>query len=321
MADTPSYSDLNTLSESDFEPLPDHLQSLADDYADVINHRDPYLWKWFYNVSPHFRLSCVPAQHQQTVREQKLLLTFYITLLDDLADHYGDSKTFNEVRKLPFSQETTDRDKPGVWTEYCEFTENIWKQFETDLTTSPRFNEFEEIFKYDIRQSVNAMHYGLLVNDHPEALNMAESRRYGPHNMVVYGYSGLDLMYSPSFDKRDFGELRDVIWDIQRLGRIGNWVSTWERELPEGDYTSGVVISALEDDVISLDELEDDTDREALVDRIDEHDHEQQLLEEWEALFEELKQAEYTTETVDIHEMVSGMQMVLSMHLSSRGQK
>lgn len=302
--------------------LPSVITDLTTEYNSKIGHRDDFIWKWLYAVFPPIRLSSVPSPYNKTVRCDKVILTLFITLLDDLADVHGDTETFEQARKIPFSGETPNSTAPEVNETYLEFTQTVWKTFQRSLTDAPRYDEFEDIFYYDLRQSLNAMDYSWLLNDHPYIANTTGSDTYGPHNMTMFAYADIDIMYSPDFNETELGALRETIWDVQRLARIGNWVTTWEREIPEGDYTAGIVVRALSEGVVSVSELNSPhiSDKK-LIKRIEEADIEDEFLQEWDELYRSLLQQEYKTESVDITAYIEGTETVRELHLLSRGQK
>ncbi|NIQ23697.1 MAG: hypothetical protein GTN92_15205, partial [Pseudomonas stutzeri] len=62
----------------------------------------------------------------------------------------------------------------------------------------------------------------------------------------------LDLMCSRAFDRAELGQLREVLWHAQCMGRIGNLITTWERELAERDFTSGVFARALQQGLLGV---------------------------------------------------------------------
>ncbi|MFC5972074.1 hypothetical protein ACFPYI_12110 [Halomarina salina] len=166
------------------------------------------------------------------------------------------------------------------------------------------------------------MDYGWLINDTPEAATPRGTDTYGPHNMTMFSYAAIDIMHSPAFAATDIGELREVVWDAQRLARIGNWVTTWERELREGDYTAGVVVKAIADDVVSIDELESpDVSDDELIERIHEAAIEQSFQDNWEEEYQSLREKTFTTNSVDLEAYVDGMTEVRDLHRASRGHK
>src|SRR2546421_8332440 len=124
------------------------------------------------------------------------------------------------------------------------------------------------------------MRYSHLINSDVALLNLAEHDLYSPHNMHIMVSATVDLMCSPQFDRNELGLLRDAIWHAQFMGRIGNLVTTWERELPDGDYTSGIYARALTTGDITLQMLKD-CDVKAIKQAITASDHEAYFLRRW----------------------------------------
>ena len=300
--------------------LPETAREVVGVYDRRVGDRPRYLWKWLYEVFPRYRLSSVPDRHGGTVREGKLLLTVYYTLLDDLADLHGDRATFLEARKLALPRARVDS-TAGVDTDYLSLARLVWEAVEETLWTAPRAGEFESTFQFDLEQVLNAMHYGMLVNERPPVATETGTATYSEHNMAQFSYADLDIMFSPGFSTADLRPLREVVWTAQRLARISNWVATWEREVGEGDPTSGVVVYALQEGVVDLAELEDPAvSGDVLVNRIREAGVEQRFLEEWDRLFDRLRERSHDTESVDLDAYVAGMDEMRQLYLDSRGR-
>jgi hypothetical protein len=170
-----------------------------------------------------------------------------------------------------------------------------------------------------MRQTTNAMHYSAVVNRHPRIANLSGARRYDAHNMVMFPYADVDLMYSPSFSLADFGTLRDLLWDLQELARIGNWLTTWEREVREGDYTAGIVVLALEEGIVTPETLQQSP--EAAVAAIQDSDVEARFRQRWRTKHANVRTREFDTESVDLRGLVDGMETVFEYHRASRGHK
>jgi len=301
--------------------LPASTEDLIAEYDRRVGHRVEYLWKWLYEVFPRYRLSCVPERHHEAVRERKLLLTMFYTLLDDLADLHGDRATLMEARKLPFPHTTVDRDRPTVDDAYLDVATSVWRAVEDRMETAPRREEFRPIFRFDCRQFINSVHYGYLVSETPGLATERGAYAHGVHNMAQFSYADVDIMYSPGFDVADLRTLRSVVWPAQRLARIANWVATWQREVAENDPTSGVVVRSLEAGVLTVDELADpDVSTGELVDRIEDRDTEQQFLQEWDRCYDRLLERLQTCEahSVDLRDYVTGMREMRTLYLDSR---
>ncbi|MGA9401836.1 hypothetical protein [Haladaptatus sp.] len=184
-------------------------------------------------------------------------------------------------------------------------------------------DEHRDIFDCDLRQTLTAIDYSRVLNDNVELANMEGIEHYDPHNMLMFPYANVDLMYSPSFDTADLGSLRSVIWNLQRMARIGNWTTTWERELREGDYTAGPIVYALQEKIISPSDL-DPADEDAIewvTKLIEENDVEDRFLTDWDERYAEVTERDEQADSVDLGAFAEGMKTVLSYQIAARGRK
>lgn len=304
--------------------LPPAVKEAADEYERVIGDRDVFLWKWIHNLFDEFTLSSVASDVEETVRNQKTLLTIFVTTLDDLAELEGNAETFDQARQIPFrSGQRTEPRSAGGDQEVIDFLDDLWHEIESELEAAPRYGEFAEIFEYDFRQTVNAMDHSRVLNDNPTLANRAEAERYDAYNMAVFPYACVDLMYSPIFDRRELGTLRSLLCELQQMARIGNWLTTWERELTEGDVSSGIVVCALQRRVITPAEVVDPDEKtvDRLVDRIKSHGIEAEFTREWEIRSRAVRKRTGELESVDARAIVNGLESVMNHHLASDGCK
>lgn len=302
--------------------LPERVAELVDEYDRVCGERDRFLWRWIYSLFPSFTLSSVDPDHAEHVRNQKMILTMYVTVLDDLIESEGDRETFEEARFLARPATTVDPDRAAVDDDYFGFIERLWTEFTDGLEDAPRAEEFDDVFYYDIQQTLNAMEYSAVVSDNPRIANLRSAERYDAHNMVMFPYADVDLMYSPTFDLEDYGTLRDLLWDLQEMARIGNWLTTWEREIYEEDYSAGIVVLALEEGIVTPDELQGtEAQKDAAIARIKDRDVEQVFRDRWADRYCAVRDRDSDAKSVDLDALVDGMETVFEYHLESRGFK
>jgi hypothetical protein len=203
---------------------------------------------------------------------------------------------------------------------YAEFTIDLWQEIKRRTKLLPRFGQFSRIWRYDYLQLFNGMRYAHLINEDVALLNLAEHDLYSPHNMHIMVSSTVDLMCSPKFDRSELGRLRDAIWHAQFMGRIGNLVTTWERELGDGDYTSGIYARALAEGDVTLKMLKE-RDTAAIKQAICAAGHETYFLLRWGQLRRRLVELAPRLRTVNINELLKGYDRLIRLHLGSRGYK
>jgi hypothetical protein len=159
-----------------------------------------------------------------------------------------------------------------------------------------------------------------MVNHQPALLNVQEHDMYMPHNMQMMSFATMDLMNSPDFDRDELGKLREAIWHAQSMGRIGNLVSTWQREITDRDFTSGVFARALRQGDLTPDDLK--VSPPAAIERaIRGGGHELYFLRKWEAHRQCIQSLAPHIHSVDVEQLLVALQRLIHMELSSRGFK
>lgn len=328
----PSYDDLGPdesaqLIQGIFDhELPPDLAELVDAYQELPGARPHFMWKWVHRLAPQNTLPCVESVYRDRVPVDKTITILFITLLDDCLEKRGDRDTFAELCRVPDPVQTPDLEHPGVDATYVEFTMRVWNTLMSRISNAPQYEAYVDLFYHDIRQAVNAVAYSEIPTRSPDLATMSDLERVETHNMGMYAYADIDLMHSPSEVRNDLPAIRDALWDAQLMARIGNWVSTWERELREGDFSAGPVVFAREQGVVSHEELEHLTadsgpGADELVDKIREAGIEQEFLRRWEHHHYELQEQNRRIDSFDLSPFIEGMEEVLRYHLASTGLK
>lgn len=307
--------------------LPTEVMGFIEAYDDVVGDRNRFLWKWAHHLFPKFTLSTVPRECVEDLQNAKLLGLIYVSVLDDIAEKHGDRATFQEAAKIPFEHQSVNYGRTDVDRDVLEFATTVWERFAPTVFEAPRSDEFADIFRFDLKQMLNAMEYSYLVNENLDLLTESKLQTYDAHNMMIFGFADVDLVHSPHFDKTELSTLRRVIDYAQRMARIGNWITTWERELFEGDFTSGIIVRAVENDVVTLAELRSiqkngtEIDAETLIETMNDHAIEGVFLDQWHEELAAARVLEDDIASVDIEEYLDGFEMVMEYHLASRGLK
>lgn len=299
--------------------LPPVVSEFAGRYEEEIDTRNPFVWKWLYKgFTNHYTLETVSDEHAEELYTVKTLLTMFIAILDDLAEEDNDRETFERARTIPFSTEPTTSPS-GVNQPALTLASDIWSMVSNRLAGLPRYQEFIILFIYDFRQVITAMDYSLLVNESPAVATRTGTQRYGPLNMSFFPYLDIDLMASPNLIWADIAPLRELYWTGQQMGGIGNWVTTWQREIYEEDFSSGVVVWALRDGVVTVEQLR--ADPEAAIEAIEATSIEEMFINQWHTLHTDLTDPDETATSVDLSRVADRIERLLAFQLAAKGYK
>ena len=127
-------------------------------------------------------------------------------------------------------------------------------------------------------------------------------------------------MCNLTWGDKELGRARHAVLLLQEMGRIGNWISTWEREVSKNDFTSAIVSYALDIKVINFDALKNKSKSE-LIKQIEDSFVEKQLYKEWEKRYNKLDKFSNGNKLIDDKEIMEKSRHLIFMHLISRGYK
>jgi hypothetical protein len=331
-----SQSGIESAGAADFFPTPELIQreiaevmaiklsrplaGWVEGYAQV-GHRDPFLWTWARLGVEVTRLSCTEPTLDSEVGDTKVLGVMLDVMLDDVADHQKDLAFLEHLLNLleTGSQELSKSLLPQQRA-YARFTIEIWNEIQRRVKAFPRHAEFAELLGFDYRQLFNVMRYSRLMDEYPEMFNLVEHDLYLPHNMHMMVSSTMDMMCSPRFDRSEMGVVREAVWRGQCMGRIGNMITTWQREIGEDDFTSGVFARALACGDLKVSDLWSGN-REYIEGVIHGRKHEEHFLERWQSYRREIVALAARCQSVNLKQLAVGLQRLICLHLGSRGKK
>lgn len=284
-----------------------------------VGHRDVYLWRWTGHAVDLITLSCVAPAWRAHVGETKFLAAMFNVLLDDVADRERQPDVLLELlRRTRDGQPDRHRFAGESWslTLACQVWDELWRR----SREYPRYDEFADLLTYDLRQLCNTVEYSLLIHHNPALINPVEHDLYSSHGMMVACAATLDLMCSPAFRAEEMGLLREAVWHAGCMARIGNLLTTWEREIADQDYSSGIFALAVGRGWLSPGDLaEGNARRISAAVRRPELDRE--FRDRWRAHRACLSRLEGRLDSVDVAAYRDGLDRLFRSELASRGKK
>ncbi len=194
-------------------------------------------------------LNSVQEERSRMVVVAKIHLGMLITLYDDFADNPAllNHRLLEELYKVPFAMDQLqdqhfDEKEKGV----LKLGSFLGQQLLACMNAFPHYQVLCKFFEFDLTQFYQANRFAQLLTTCPSAANRFELALYGPHNMGMVAAGVIDLMASDYIDMQELGTIRTVFSYGQRLGRICNVLTTYERELSEGDITNELKVMNIE---------------------------------------------------------------------------
>lgn len=284
-----------------------------------VGTRGLYLWKWCRHGLAVTTLPCVPSSLHDDVCDTKLLSILLCVLLDDVADQHGKRQLLEALLdpsargRLSGLEGLSKHER-----DYAALTWRVWDEFYARIQHYPRRQEFAELLNFDLLQLDNTLRYSHLLNEQLNLLNLAEHDLYSPHNIMMVCFATLDLMCSPDFPRSEVGRLREAVWHAQCMGRIGNLLSTWRREIADRDFTSGVFARAVMEGDLTVDELLT-SERERIEEVICRGGHEEYFLRRWQEHRAVFHSRIGQLQLPGFSRLLEGHERMFRMHIGSEG--
>lgn len=277
---------------------------------EALGPRPRFLWMWAARGIEALTLSSVPFDERETLRDTKLLTAVLNSLLDDIADRDDDP------RHLEHALAVLDGAAP----------DNPWEQLVTDLLESvegrakslPGWDAGAPLWQFDWHQVRNAMRWSSVLRGRPSLVNRTETLLYAPAGMNVKVFGTLDLMASPRIADEELGAVREALVHAEVCASLANAVTTWRRELPEGDISGAVVSEARSAGGITAADLAaGDPDR--VVAKVERDGAEARVLETWRSHRQRVEALAPRSESVDLVSLARACDTILGMYLASAG--
>jgi len=299
--------------------LSENVIYFSKKYEKYFDERNAFLWQFLGSVFTETgaTLSTVDKKYFDSVTDIKIIISILCGILDDVADVHKDKELLNNMINVIYKKENQHSNSKD---EKVSFIKEIWSFLLKELRKLPRYNEFKDMFMYDFKQFLNTFEYSCLINKNPDMICLRESENYDAHNMMVFIFNGIDLMASPTFSKDDLPHLRTAFWHAQRMARIGNWVSTWKRELKQNDLSSGVFSYAISKKILDKNDL-NNLPKEEIISRIERSDAYKFFMDSWAQNHQELDSLRGKIKSIDMESYVNGLKNVIKYHLSTEGLK
>lgn len=298
--------------------LSPYVQSWLKRYNEV-GRRGDFLWRWCLKNVKIVTLPCVEPRFVQHLAETKMIHLVFLCLIDDIVDERHDSEMFHAA--LALTQGGGQDLLAGFDDErrhYLELLRASWDELWQRMASYPRYSEFEDDLRFDYAQVLQGLWHSLRVNVSPSRINVYENDIYQPHNMAMVYMATLDLCASPGFDVRELGLARELFLHGQMMGRIGNTLATWERELASADYASGMFAHAVDLGVIDADGLCVGA-RDGLAESLRAPAVEGRLVDVWRVHRDKMARKIQRIHSVDFGPYLRACEELVATHMCGRG--
>ena len=222
-----------------------NLDEAIELYKSVGPRNADFLFPWLYQVYDRTYLPSIDLKFKEDLTLDKTKLTIFDVLVDDLADNakIRNKRLLEQAVRIPWNG-SQKFDNP-----YLRVTKKVWQDCISSIRQYPRYDDFKDIFFFDLDQVMNSMRYSFLINT-ADFSNITEDKLFLNHGVMVILHCDMDLMCSPHFNYEELNKLRPILYCVQDVAHIGNMLNTYPKEIAEVDLSSPIISMGLREGLI-----------------------------------------------------------------------
>ncbi len=296
------------------------LQSLVEQFefiqtnsnSSIHTHRTSYIWKLSQATYQLTSLN-VPDIYFLQSNSLKCQFAFLNILLDDICD-LGHDRTIFDDAVLALNGKIY-RDDSGLY----QLIATTWAALQSAMEKTPNYMLLKSNLEEAYQKWLASFEYSLWLKD-SSRLDEPWERHLEiiSHSGTIYFAGLIDLLFIPNLLTHQISYMLDIFLCTQKMGQIANWLTTWPRELPQQDFTSGIFTLALEKRWITWNDLKNG-DIEKVSQKIRSSPIESLLWHEWERLRVESHQIAQTARLPALDGYIESFSLIMYMLLASTG--
>jgi hypothetical protein len=258
----------------------ERLEKIEGRYSQIFAHRTRYVWKWIQTAFQIASLN-IPNEHLASAQSLKFRLGFLAVLLDDICDVGKSEQDLQKGLGILMGAIPSKNDDSLYHLIY-----DLWISISRDIEVAPNYDFFQDEVTLANKKLRDSFSYGLFL---PKRLLAGEKVWHFyleiiPHSICVYLAGLIDLLHVLQYRSIDLEIARHLFENTQKMAQIGNWLSTYERELKQNDISSGIVVWGLEQKWLEHTQFQYPISLEIVRSAIRDSPVEKSLLEMWKTI-------------------------------------
>ncbi len=315
--------------------------------------RKEYLWKW---IMVGFRATTILNRSNKYYNESeksKFISVLLIVLLDDLAENLQNKNLLNLANAIVLKEfdhfiehgavsQNTFLKPSGSYSpaekKYLFFIQKTTRKILINLNSLPNFNPLKHVFCKYWQKVIECFDFTLNTNNFvknqsvPKVEKYFKSLKYSRyteifgHNMHVILAMIIDLMCLTKIDKKEIKLIIKISEEAQAMGRIGNWLSTWKREIAEKDFSNGILIYSVNNRKIDIKDIKKYINKKnkksanQLIKKIEESDVIDYFLNKWKKHRDKMEIMSKKVKIFPTDRYIKGADLFLKLHLKNEGK-
>lgn len=255
------------------------LLNLVNNYFEAIKpnsykHRTIFFWKW---IKFAFELSTLNTiEDKEKVIQLKMKTVIFVYALDDICDELRDEKLLNSIIQS-INEGIPKRNDLLV---------NLWSDLSNEYQNTPNYSVLKKELESAQTTILDSFQWAQKSgNVLSQKINLNQYLNNVSPTNCVHLAAVIDLLFVNDLSKNK--SIFEASLDTQKMAQIGNWISTWQREIKQNDYSSGLLIYLVNTGYIRVADLNKSPDK--IIAIIKEVKAEEYFMEYWHELFQNVK--------------------------------
>ncbi len=292
----------------EWSPFIKRFHQIQQLYPAMYAHRTDYLWKW---VQAGFEITSLKNPPNTLSHSLKCRSFIIVVLIDDICDVAQNENDFEKCVAI------LDGVTPDKGCDLYRLIYDVWHSVQHDIKKTPNYSSLKHELDDGYKRLIESFRYGLSISncqtvDWDTYIEITQDASH------VYLAGLMDLLYIPNLSISQISQFKTVFLQTQKMAQIGNWITTWKREIKQRDFSSGVIVYALENNWINRDALEN-MDSETLIRHIKQCPSEQYLLDMWQKTRMDVVQLSNQIKSPLLDGYVDSFSVIASMQLAASG--
>lgn len=294
------------------QALVDRFEPLRKSNPSLYAHRTFYIWQLSQAGLQLLSLK-LPNTEFLKSNSLKCYVSFLGILLDDICD-LGRDKTVLDQCILALKGNINPEN-----IELYQLIADTWAMIENEMKQTPNYEFVKPAFNDAYQKWIDSLEYCIWLGEAPRFEEKWEKRlEVIAQTSLIYLVGIIDLSFIPNLSAQQLSSAIQVFLRTQKMVQLSNWTTTWERELAQRDFTSGIFSIALENGWVDWDSLMNEAP-EKVAEKIRSSPAESYLWNEWERLRVESLQFVQQAQLLSLDGYVDGFSAFMYLELAHTG--
>lgn len=306
------------------------LKSFLSDYyisvdrAENLQARHPKIWSWIYRVSEVLAFNSVPQEHLEELCDLNVVAVILCAMVDDNADLVVEESFFDQSLEMMKTGKSFERSPLyGSFQSFLLLSHKIWIYIHEQIQKWPHYlmlaADLEEAFDrywYTVRSSIKLNQFFRSPASHQLKINFEDYWIQNAPGIYCLVYGIMNLMTLEKMDYREIKPLEEMLKRAELFAVIGNWTATWKAEVQNRDFSSGVIVWALDREKVTPEELRTESP-ENLIEKIEASGYRDFFQEKMDEIILQMERDYGDLKTIDLYQYCRSLQKLYRMHLAS----